>query len=238
MERILITGARGRIGIVLVPALEAAGYTVYGLDIKPPREKNDLTVDITKKRALANAFQSIKPVDYVVHLAGNPDENASWEEINGPNFTGITRVYECARDFGVRRVVFASSTHVIGRYPGYPQGPIEGGRILTETDPYRSDGYYGDSKIYGEGLAGRFFKDHGLSSICIRVGAFRPEPLQEGDIYRKLTISLRDLAQMVKLALKVNVRFGIYFATSNIRDGYLDLSNAKKDLGYSPEDTF
>lgn len=39
-------------------------------------------------------------------------------------------------------------------------------------------------------------------------------------------------------ALTANVAFGIYFGISNNPNTYLDISNAKKDLGYLPQDNF
>lgn len=238
MEKILITGAEGRIGQILVPALTGE-YNTYGLDKKPSNKRNFLGVDITSKANLEKALKSISPIDYIVHLAGNPDGHASWEEIFGPNILGTVNVYECAKEIGVKKVIFASSTHIIGSYPGWPQGPIDNGRIITADDPPRPDGYYGTSKLFGEGLARQFYELHNLQSICIRIGAFRSEEIQDpDDIYKKISISSRDLIQLVTKGLKKDIAFGIYFGISNNPGTYLDISNAKKDLGYSPLDSF
>lgn len=237
MERILVTGSEGRIGRVLVSAL-ANEYEVFGLDIKPSRRKNTLRIDITNKSDLQAAFQKIAP-RFVIHLAGNPNEYASWEEIYPPNILGTRNVYDCAKESEAKRVIFASSTHLIGYYPGYPQGPIENGRILTVGDPPRPDSDYGSSKGFGELVARQFFDLYQLESICIRIGAFRPEAIQDpNDLYRKISISARDLIQLVKKGLKADVPFGIYFGISNNTGTYLDISNAEKNLGYSPQDSF
>lgn len=237
MERILITGSEGRIGRILAPAL-ANGYEVFSLDIKASNHRNTFRADITKEADIRTVFQKVTP-QFVIHLASNPNEFASWEEIYKPNILGTRNVYACSKAAGVKRVIFASSTHLIGSYPGYPQGPIENGRILTVDDPPRPDSDYGSSKGYGELLARQFYELYQLQSICIRIGAFRPEEIQDpDDIYKKISISSRDIIQLVTKGLKTNIAFGIYFGISDNSGTYLDISNAKKDLGYSPQDSF
>lgn len=238
MERILITGSEGRIGKVLVPAL-ANDFEVFGLDIKNADRPGFYIADITKLAELKKVFSALSPLDAVVHLAGNPNELSSWEEIFDSNILGTRNVYDCAKNFGVKRVIFASSTHLIGSYSGYPQGSIEDNRILTVNDPPKPDGDYGSSKGYGELVARQFYDLYGLESVCIRIGAFRPQGLEgSNDIYRNIAISTRDLIQLFRKALTSNVTFGIYFGISNNPNTYLDISNAKKDLGYSPQDSF
>lgn len=233
MERILVTGSEGRIGKVLVPAL-ANQYEVFGLDIKPSSRKDTLRIDTTNKIDLVAAFQKITP-QFVIHLAGNPDEFALWEEIYPPNILGTRNVFECAKETNVKRVIFASSTHLVGSYAGYPEGPLEDNRILTVNNPVRPDSYYGSNKGFGELLARQFYDLYKLESVCIRIGAFRPHGLKgSNDIYRNIAISSRDLIQLFRNALTSNVSFGIYFGISNNPNAYLDLSNAKEDLGYSP----
>lgn len=237
MERILITGSEGRIGRILAPAL-ANGYEVFSLDIKVSNHRNTFRADITKKADLRAVFQKVAP-QFVIHLAGNPNEFASWEEIYKPNILGTQNVYACSKEAGVKRVIFASSTHLVGSYAGYPEGPLEDNRILTVNDPVRPDSYYGSSKGFGELLARQFYDLYKLESVCIRIGAFRPHGLEgSNDIYRNITISKKDLIQLFRKALSSNITFGIYFGISNNPNTYLDLSSVKKDLGYSPQDSF
>lgn len=237
MEKLLITGSAGRIGKVLVKAF-ADEYDVFGLDRKPASRENTFRVDTTNLADLKTTFQKISP-HFVIHLAGNPDESASWEEIYGSNILGTRNVFGCAKEFGTKRVIFASSTHLIGAYSGYPQGPIENGRILTVNDPTKPDSDYGSSKGYGELVARQFYDLYELESICIRIGAFRPHGLEgSNDIYRNIAISSRDLIQLFSKALTSNVSFGIYFGISNNSHSFLDISNAEKDLGYLPQNSF
>lgn len=237
MERILITGSKGNIGSVLVPELSDE-FEVVGLDRIGIQTPSFRTVDITDYSELENAFRFFVP-KYVVHLAGNPNEDARWEEIYGPNILGAHNVYECSRRFGIKKVIFASSTHLIGGYEGYPEGPIENGRILTIEDLVKSDSDYGTSKALGELVAQQYYNLHQLNSICLRIGWFRSEKtLGVKSVYDKLSISPRDFVQLVRKSIRSNKPFGIYFGISNNPGGYLDISNAVKDLDYQPQDSF
>lgn len=237
MERILVTGSEGKMGKILLPAL-ANEYEVFGLDIKPSSQANTLRIDITNETDLTTAFKKVAP-QFVIHLASNPNEFASWEEIYAPNILGTRNIYECAKEVGVKRVIFVSSTHLVGSYAGYPEGPLGDNRIFTVNDPVRPDSYYGLSKGFGELLARQFFDLHQLESICIRIGAFRPAGLEgTHDRYRNIAISITDLIQLFRKSLQAQISFGIYFGISNNPNSYLDISNAREELGYLPQDSF
>lgn len=68
MTVVLVTGATGRIGTRLVPALTNAGYTVRR-GTRSPREHGDVLTDFEDDASLQTALAG---VDTVVHLASNP----------------------------------------------------------------------------------------------------------------------------------------------------------------------
>ena len=117
MERVLITGARGRIGTVLRPALRSGLTELRLSDLTDP---DDLVAPETSFPADLEDFDAVlaavEGVDAVVHLGAVPDE-APFATIAGPNLHGTFHVYEACRRAGVRRVVFASSNHATGMYP-------------------------------------------------------------------------------------------------------------------------
>ena len=103
--RILITGASGAVGTVLVKGLRDR-YSLRGFDRVPMDELDDMVVgELTDFGAVARATQDMEAV---VHLAGNPLGSAPWEEILNSNIIGTYNLFEAARQSGVRRVVFAS----------------------------------------------------------------------------------------------------------------------------------
>jgi hypothetical protein len=64
----------------------------------------------------------------------------SWEDTHGPNIAGTYNTFEAARRAGVRRVIFASSNHAVGRYEieNLPQIYEPGFGLVVRTDgPYR-----------------------------------------------------------------------------------------------------
>jgi uronate dehydrogenase len=106
----------------------------------------------------------------VVHLAGIPYEplDNAWAEILPANIVNTYNVFEAARRAGVKRVVFASSNHVVGFYRRE--------RTVGIDVPPRPDSYYGVSKVFGEAL-GRLYADkYAMSVACLRIGSFRQTP--------------------------------------------------------------
>src|SRR3546814_4348894 len=67
-----------------------------------------------------------------------------WETILNANIIGCYNLFEAARKQGVKRVVFASSNHVMGFHQRTT-------KIGVEAVP-KPDTRYGLSKLFGEGL--------------------------------------------------------------------------------------
>ena len=164
------------------------------------------------------------------------------------NVIGAYNVYEAARMAGVKRVVFASSgatvrgveqtppydAIVAGRYEDAPQ---DFPRVTHEI--IWPSGIYGAAKVWGEALGRHYSDAHGLSVLCVRIGRVNEEnrPTSPGEYSRYL--SHRDIAQMLQRCIEApdDLKYDIFFATSNNRWGYRDLSHAREVLGYEPEDS-
>jgi UDP-glucuronate 4-epimerase len=131
VSRILVTGAAGFIGSHLVEALAARGDEVVGIDNFDPfyaramKERNlaemgrlpgfcfreqDL-LDVAAMRAL------LTPDTIIVHLAAKAGVRPSLADPVGyarVNVTGTAAIAEAARQAGVSRIVFGSSSSVYG----------------------------------------------------------------------------------------------------------------------------
>ena len=167
-RQILITGAAGEIGCVLRAGLGDGMRRLRLLEIRPqkPARKHEeiITADLADIVGLEHAARD---VDCIVHLAGVPREGA-WEAILPNNIVGTYNLFEAARKAGVKRVIFASSNHVIGYY--------RADQAVGVIEPERPDSRYGVSKAYGEAL-GRLYADkYGLEGACLRIGSFRERP--------------------------------------------------------------
>lgn len=227
-KRVLITGAAGRIGSSLAELLRDR----YSLRLhyhrtvpeQPPVE-DQVIADISKYEEIATALEGM---DAVVHLAGDPRTRAPWEDIQQRNILGAYNVFEAARQAGVRKIVFASTNHVMGMYDRDQQWPI------YSPQPVRPDSLYGVSKAFGETL-GRFYADqYGLSVICLRIGWFLHEP--QNDIARWMWLSPRDCAQVTWRAIESELGYGVFYAISANGGRHWDITNTIEQLGYRPED--
>ncbi|HEY3107746.1 MAG TPA: NAD(P)-dependent oxidoreductase [Chloroflexota bacterium] len=227
-RRVLITGAAGRIGSSLAEQLkdryELRLHYHNTVPEEPPVDDVHIA-DIAQYDQIAPAMAGI---DAVVHMAGDPRTSASWEDVRERNIVGVYNVYESARRAGVRKVVFASTNHVMGMYDRDRQWPIYAGL------PPRPDSLYGVSKAFGETL-GRWFADqHGLAVICLRIGWFLPEPRDEIGLW--MWLSPRDCAQVVSCALETPLRYGVFYAISRNSRRHWDISDTIERLGYRPQD--
>lgn len=237
--RLLITGINGMIGMVLRNALQDK-HDVYGMDREGEFSERVLSGDIADYKQIAAIVQKFSPLDAIIHLAGNPNPAASWEDVLSANIIGTRNVFEAAREFQVRRVVYASSNHVTGAYEGFdpkylhtqPDPPK-----ITPQDPIRPDSDYGVSKAFGEAVARYYSSRWGVEAICLRIGAVLSDddPTRD-ERNRKIWLSQRDLVQLVEKSLTANVVFGIYYGISNNKGAYWDITSARMELGFEPID--
>ena len=237
---VLITGSEGQVGKPLVRGL-ADDFEVYGLDIvgKPGPQLH--LADVSKMEQIRGVFEAIPDVSYLIHLAADHRVDADWESVLKNNIIGTKIVYECAREFGVEKVVFASSNHVTGGYEGFPPTLHESPNPtpVTINDAARPDGDYASSKVFGEAVARQYYDLFGIHSMCLRIGTVveNDDPtIDPTSRFLKTWLSHRDLVQIVKKYLTSDVEFGIYYGVSDNAGRYWDISNATSDLSYVPED--
>lgn len=143
---ILVTGAAGHIGNVLVRELLTRGKPVRAM-LLPGEDRtplNGLNVEIVEANVLnlpqlTNAFEG---VDTVFHLAGLISILPGKDEmVNLVNVEGTRNVIQAARMMGVRRLVYTSSIHALTRLPD--------DQVIDEStpfDPENSAGEYDRSK--------------------------------------------------------------------------------------------
>jgi uronate dehydrogenase len=223
-RRVLITGARGKIGTVLRPALRDGVDELRLSDLQAPDDlganETFFAADLADRAAVTRAIEG---VDAVVHLGAVPDE-APFEELAGPNLHGAFHVYEACRRAGVKRVVFASSNHASGMYPvGVP---------LDGNQPPRPDGLYGASKVFGEALGSMYADRFGLSVVCLRIGSFQSKPRERREL--STWISYPDTVRLVRAALTADdVGFAIVYGSSANTRRWWPPDTA---IGYEPED--
>src|SRR5262245_12704700 len=240
---LLVTGLSGLIGGALRRHLDPDRYELRSLSRRAVDGVSSHRADIADLDAIQPAFTG---VDTVVHLAaavGTP----GFDAVLRTNIIGTYNVFEAARRAGVARVLFASSGSVVsgwereepyralteGRYDGLRDWPM-----MTHETPLRPQGLYGASKVWGEALARHYADAHGLSMICLRIGAVNAEDRPLAPRQYAVWCSQRDIAQMVErcIAAPASLRFDIFFVVSDNKWSYRDLSHARAVVGYVPAD--
>lgn len=240
-KRILITGSRGLIGKILTQNL-CGDFDVFGVDVRVKDNENgkiNFKADISNYQELATVCKKISPIDCVLHLAADSEVEAGWKSVLKNNILATKNVYECARIYNIKKVIFASSNHATGGYEGIPPTlhKKKNLRKITVTDPIRPDSDYGTSKIFGEVLARQYLELYNINSICIRIGTVLKDddPLQD-ERHRKTWLSHSDLIQLIEKSISSNLDFGIYYGVSNNKGRFWDISNAEKEIHYQPKD--
>jgi nucleoside-diphosphate-sugar epimerase len=241
-RRVLITGMSGLIGGVLRRHLEGK-YELRALNRRPMAGVPVHQADIADLDAIRPAFEG---VDVVVHLAASAGD-PSWSDILAANLIGTYNVFEAARQAGVRRVISASSGATVSGYERErPYSDLAAGRYdslttwpkLTHQTPPRPSGLYGASKVWGEAVGRHYADAHGLSVICLRIGAVNREdrPL----VPRQFSVwcSQRDVARMIERCVEApeSVTFDVFFVVSDNRWSYRDLDHARAVVGFQPLD--
>jgi uronate dehydrogenase len=228
LNRILLTGAAGGLGKVLRESLRPFARTLRLSDIAAispeARSHEEIQLcDLADKQAVHDLVEG---VDAIVHFGGVSVERP-FEEILGPNICGIFHIYEAARRHGVKRVIFASSNHVIGFY--------RQDEVIDASAMRRPDSYYGLSKSYGEDMASFYFDRYGIETVSIRIGSSFPEAQNRRMLASWL--SYDDLTQLIERGLFTpNVGHTIVYGASDNSKVWWD-NRLANHLGYQPKDS-
>lgn len=167
--KILVTGGAGFIGSNIVSELLNQGYWVRVLDnFSTGRRQNikqylhDIDLIEGDIRSYHTVVRAVQGIDAVLHQAALPSVPRSINDpitTNEVNVGGTLNLLDAARDAGVRRIVFASSSSVYGDTPELPKHE---GMIPNPLYPYAV------SKLTGEYYMKVFYRLYGLETIALR----------------------------------------------------------------------
>ena len=169
MSGILVTGGGGFIGSNLVRSFVEKGHEVRVLDDWSTGNPENLaglegTVEILAGdiRDEDLIMRAVSGVELVYHLAARPSVARSVADphtSHSVNATGSLSVLVAARDAGVRRVVYASSSSIYGDTPVLPK---------DEEMPVNPLSPYAASKLAGESYCRAFTNSFGLETVSLR----------------------------------------------------------------------
>ena len=169
MTRVLVTGGGGFIGSHLVGRLVRDGHAVRVLDnFATGRRENLLPVlaDIELVEGDLQSYEraniAVRDVELVLHQAALPSVPRSVQDpltSNASNVIGTLNILLAARDSGVERVVFASSSSVYGANRRLPK--------VEDLSP-EPISPYAVAKLAGEGYCRSFHHVYGLETVSLR----------------------------------------------------------------------
>jgi UDP-glucose 4-epimerase len=172
--KVLVTGAHGKVGRALVPALIRAGHDVRATDLSrpqwdrldDPREAEDYRqADLTDAGA---CYALAQDCDAAVHTAAIPQPiHNPPHVVFGNNLMSTFNLLEAAIAAGVRRFVNFSSETVPGFI--YALRPFEPQYLpIDEEHPIRPQDSYATAKWFGEQLMERAPERADIATISIR----------------------------------------------------------------------
>lgn len=259
-RNVLVTGAAGLIAGQVLPALRER-YQLTLTDVSEnDREGNPVPglqiADLIDPRR-DNYRHLFRGQDAVIHFAfARPaGESADAKFRSEYQNVGMAyNIYQTALEEGVSRVVVASSNHAADYYePLILDGKMD---FVDPDGRALSDNYYGWAKETYEHLgfvfaAGRQSGGRRLENVQIRIGGPRETDITRcelGDLRcmrRALGayISDRDMQQLfVKSIETVDIKdehgipFQIFYGVSGNHHNFWSIANARRIIGYEPED--
>jgi len=171
MSKVLVTGGAGFIGSTLTESLLKGNHFVRVLDDFSTGKRENLifnkeypSLEILEGdiRNLRTCKKAIKGVEYIFHQAALPSVQRSVEDpetSNAINVGGTLNILLAAREEGVKRVIYASSSSIYGDTPTLPKH--------EEMPPYPLSPY-ALQKYIGEQYCRLFYQLYGLDSVSLR----------------------------------------------------------------------
>ncbi|MGE5404444.1 MAG: NAD-dependent epimerase/dehydratase family protein, partial [Candidatus Saccharibacteria bacterium] len=169
MAKYLVTGGAGFIGSNIVEKLVDNGQEVVVLDNFSTGKWSNIAALETRIKVIEGdirdknmVMQAVHGMDYVLHQAALPSVPRSINDpisSNEANVSGTLNLLVAARDCGVKRFVYASSSSAYGDTEVLPK---------VENMPAKPMSPYAVSKYTGELYCSVFHQLYSLQTICLR----------------------------------------------------------------------
>ena len=250
---VLVTGLNGVVGQALRGTLEKR----YNLSALSRSGVSGLPIERNHRADIAD-FEKIKPAfdnaDVVLNLAADggmssaSGMDAGWDSMLRNNIVGTYNVLQAAKESGVSRVILASSGATVNGYEleepyktlvsPEPVDLPSSWEMVNEFSEPKPITLYGVTKLFGEDLGRYFALTSGMSVINLRISSCTAEDNAAPGRAQANWSSYRDLQQLTVKCIEApqNLKFDIFWATSDNTKLFRDNSHAKKVLGYAPQD--
>lgn len=225
--RVLVTGAAGGVGQVVTAGLGDRGHEVVGLDLRSEPEGFAgawHSLDCADADAVAEVFAD-ESLDGVVHLAGLAGEASLPKSLTAHAVT-TAALLDAMVEHGVRRIVYASSNHAVGRVPRTD--------LVTDRELPRPDTFYGVAKVAAEATLRLYADRYGIDAIVCRIGSMLAQP--ESTRHLSTWLSPDDCVRMVEAGLTAPAPgYAVIYGISANTRAWWDLDPGRR-LGYEPQD--
>ena len=170
----LVTGGTGFIGAHVIRLLIEHGDRAIAFDVSPDQKLLDEVLGVSSSDKVVVVAGDITDADQVsrvcaeygvekiIHTAAiiggeNPPLTTR------VNCDGTVNIFEVARKFNIKKVVFASSIAVFGPQDRYPE------EYIPNDAPHFPSSVYGATKSFCEACGRFYFSAHGLDTVAIRL---------------------------------------------------------------------
>ena len=171
MDKYLVTGGAGFIGSNIVKEIINRGEFARVLDNFSTGKRENISEFEGNKnfeliegdiRSYHTVSEAVKETDYILHQAALPSVPRSIKDpltTNDVNINGTLNILEAAKEFKVKRVVYASSSSVYGNSKVSPK---------NEDMPVNPLSPYALSKYTAERYMQIYYNLYGVETVCLR----------------------------------------------------------------------
>lgn len=168
IDTVLVTGASGKLGRHLIPALLEAGYRVRATQYKTPVKFPGVSVVTGSISDRSFVRRALEDVDAVCHLATSKEDPEHFFDVSIRGT--FTLLDEAKRRGGLKQFLLASGDAALGIF-FYPQP-----RPLSEEAPLAAyPGCYAFSKVMEEVMVGQYHIQYGFPSTILRISWIHAE---------------------------------------------------------------
>ncbi len=157
--KILVSGASGYIGSVLVPKLLKKNYSVFGIDRVAPHIDINLFEDfiIDDLNHLHSIHSLDSEIDVIIHLAGESRIDAKSASHHKDNYMASKNLYEWSLSKKINRLIMLSTIKVYNQ-DSYSESKIKSESLLIKLCKQNNAKYtiLRSTLIYGQGMKGGF----------------------------------------------------------------------------------
>jgi len=179
---ILVTGGAGFIGSNVADAFKAEGHNVVSVDNMFAGNKANISPGIKFYKEDIRSKNMLKilkkeKIDVISHHAAQisvPDSVKNPGLDADINVMGVVNLLMCAKDAGVKKIIFVSSGGTVyGTPKKFP---------VSETHPYAAESPYGISKVAGELYVKFFAAQYGIKYTILRYSnVYGPRQVPHGE---------------------------------------------------------